>query len=695
MLAFYVAILLPLQTPSLETKVTYRTRGATVSQVLTEIGRKAGIALEAAPAPGREIVVVELKDAKLADFLPRLATVAAGEWKQSGAVYRLVRSDDFARKSQAAEIERGAVRFAKELEARKVALKPFDTAVSEQLATRVKTTLDNRKAANDSDYFRAMQGLDMESPTGRLATRALAALGPRALAEVRPMERRVYSTRPNRMQKALPFDLAPILKQYQEEQTIYAASLRKRLDDSKTQGWYSGSMQTVVPAAPAKVLLAVARPPYGTGVRLELLMVDRENRIAQQARVEIQAADAARLQPPAPPTGDDVSIEFAPTSRAFLSTAKRMMGGAEAAPPPDLLKELEQPEKFDPVSFVLPDGLHAVAEGRNVVAQLEDISMISAAMLPGEEGKVGRKAFRTWLGQGHDLAETDGWLVVTPRNPWDARETRIDRGHMGRFFRAARAAGGVDLDAAAEYALGCPRRYVESLSFVYAFLLQPQVNSAIEMDNIDFVRLYGALSVPQRKILREGTSVKAGNLPANAQAELANLAFRADAPLQYHSSGGVEPDPATRPLGHEPTEAMPNGLSPDAVLTARFTGEPAVIGRVEEGGTGAFAYRPMRPWDLAWNMAENEIGVNAKDRTRYSKFKVGMMGNLDMDVRFTEMLGVQKRLVQSDFPPSSPWIAYAQLPEAFRAQVEKHLPEARTQITEMRKREAGDRIPPR
>jgi hypothetical protein len=693
MLTLCIAALIPLQAPSLETTFTYTTRGAPVTQVLAEITRKTGLTLEATPATGKEIVIVDVKGAKLGEFMPRLAAVASGEWKKEGAGYRLTRSDAFARKSQAAEVARGAEAFAKELEDRKAALAAFDAKESDLLAGKVQTMLAKRQAANDGDYFRTMTALNQESPTGRLATRALAALGPKALAAVRPMERHVFSTRPNRMQRALPFDLTPILNLYRQEQTLYAASLHKRIDAKELKGWYAGAGLATVPAPPSRVLLAVSRAPFGTGVELEVLLIDQENRIAQQGKVEIQAKEAARFSPPAESKEEDPAIELAPTSQAFLSAARVFINGQSVTPPPELLKELENPERYDPLSFILPDGLRAVAQGRNVVAQMEDMSFLAAPMQANPQGKMGRNAFRKWMAAGHDLAETDGWLVVTPRNAWDARETRIDRGHLGRFFRATRAAGTVGLDQAAEYALGCPRRYIETISFGYSFLLQPQVNSAIEMDNLDFVRLYGALDPQRRKALQAGTEMRMADLPAAARAELAHLAFRAEAPLQYTLSG-PETEETSKPIGQEPTEGMPNGLPADAVLWGRFAGETAVIGQAEAGGSSAFAHGPKKAWDIAWNTALNESGVHANDAIRYTRYKLGRVGELTMGVRFTASLGAEKRLTQSDFAPSAPWVTFAQLPASFRTEVEKHMAGARQSVAEMKKREAERKTPP-
>lgn len=693
MLTFCIAALVCRQAPSLETTFTYTTRGAPVTQVLAEITRRTGLTLEATPTAGKEIVIVDVKGAKLGDFMPRLATVASGEWKKEGAGYRLTRSDAFARKSQAEEVARSAATFAKELEVRKAALAAFDANESDLLAGKVQAMLAQRQAANDSNYFRTMQTLNVESPTGRFATRALDALGPKALAEVRPMERHVYSTRPNRMQRAMPFDITPLLNLYRQEQAQYSASLLKRIDAKQLQGWYAGAGLITVPAPPSRVLLAVARPPFGTGLSFEVLLVDAENRIAQQGKVDIQSKDAARLEPPSPAPGNDPPIELSPTSQQFIGSIRKVMEGQAATAEPALLRELENPEKYDPVSFILPDGLRAVAQGRNVVAQMEDISFLAAPMQANPEGKIGRGAFRKWLATGHDVEETDGWMVVKPRNAWDARETRIDRAHMGRFFRATRAAGTVGLDQAAEYALGCPRRYVETVSFAYSFLLQPQVNSAIEMDSLDFVRLYGALDPRQRKALQDGTEMRAADLPPAARTELASLAFRAEAPLQYHYTG-PRTEETSRLISHEPTEAMPNGLPADAVLRGNLTAEPAVIGQVEAGGTSAFAYSPQRAWDVAWNLAMNEAGVHPKDAIRYSKYKVGRLGSLQIGARFTEGLGSEKRLVQSDFPPSAPWVPYAQLPATFREEVDKHMVQARKAVADMRKRESDQKVPP-
>lgn len=681
-----------LQTSPPDVAVTYATRGKMLVGVLQEIGKKAGVNLETTINVGSEIVIVDVKDAKLSDLIPRLAKVAGGEWQRAGDGYRITRPDTFARKSRAQEIEEAAQALAKVIAARKQALPAFGPAQSDQLAANVQNTLARRKAANDSEYFRAMQDHGAQSPSGRLAIRALTAFGAKALAELRPEDRFVFSTRPNAMQRAIPFDLTPLLAQYRQEQTIYAKSLQTRIDAKQMQGWYSGAVQPTVPPPPSKVLLSLERQPIGGGIELGIFMIDGENRIAQEVNVQIDApGDDRFLSATAPADPKDPIVPLAETSKQFLEVARGMMNNASIKLPPTLEKELEQPERHDPVSFILPDGLRAVAEGRNVVAQVEDMAFIFAASNADAKGEIGKDRFGKWLEKGHDVERSRDWLIVTPRQPWDARETRINRGLLGRFYRDARE-NGTDLDQVAEFVRDAPRRYIETISFIYSFLLQPQVNSAIEMDNIDFVRLYGYLPPETRKGLKEGTTYRLGNLPQGAKNELARLAYRAEAPLQF-TTRAAEENESTRPIAKEPTEAMPNGIPGTATLSGNLTGEPAVIGQLEAGGSG-YANRPMRPWDLAFNLALDDGKTHRNDLVRYSRFKYGRMGTLKMAVKYTENLGVEQDIILSDFPRSTPWLEFAQLPAPFREAVQKHLPEAKEQVAQMRKSEAANKVPP-
>lgn len=681
-----------LATPA-DPSVTYSTRGASVGRIVGELRQKTGVTVECDAFVGSEIVLVDVKDVKLSDLLGQIAKVSAGEVKDNGSYYRLTRSESQRRKSREREVRESAERFAKEIETRKKELAPFTSATSDQLAGQVQATLKGRKAANDSNYFRAMQGHDQKSPAGRLAVRALAAFGPKTLAELRPEDRIVYSTRPTPMQRPIPFDLSPILNQYRQEQTLYAKSLQTRIDAKQMEGWSSGSVQPSVPPPPSKVLLSLERQPYVGGIQLGLVMVDGENRISQQINVEIDAPGAERLQPPSTPADpNDPLIPFSETSQQYLQVAKAMMTGGAPKLPPALEKELVEPEKFDPISFVLPDGIRAVAEGRNVVAQLEDMAFMSVTMLADAKGQIAKNRFAKWLSAGHDLERSKDWLVITPTQPWDARETRINRGLLGRFYRQTRESG-VDLDSVATYVKEAPRRYIETVSFIYSFLLQPQVNSAIEMDNIDFLRAYGELPPQMRKSVRDGASYNFSQLPLGARNELSHLAFRANAPLQF-SFSGPEVNEGNRTLAQEPTEGMPNGVPATAQLTGQLTAEPGVIGKVEAGGSGAYAFRPMRPWDLAWAIASDDGKAHPNDLVRYSKYKYGQMGTLRMAIQYTPTLGAEKNLILSDFPNHTPWVDYAQLPAEFRAAVEKHLPEAKEKVSEMRKRETDAKVPP-
>ncbi|MGV3614477.1 MAG: hypothetical protein ACO1SV_03995 [Fimbriimonas sp.] len=694
MIALVLSFAIATQTPAADATFTYRTRGTSVETVLAEVSKLTGVPLAATPATAKEIVIVDVHGAKLTDFMPRLARVADGEWRKEGAGFRLTRSDEFARKSRAAEVAQTALRFQSALQTRLKALTPFGTGEADALAARVQTTLKGRVAANDGNYFRTMQDLNAESPTGRLAIRALAAIGGPALATLQSQERRVYSTRPNRMQRPLPFDPAPLIDLFLKEQAPLSAALRKRLDAEELRT-YNGAAQGGEATRPARILFIVSPEDFQSGISVRLLFVDDQGEVSRESQASIPAEGGDRLLPqPEAPKTQEAPIPFDPLSQAFIRTVKALSKNQAAAPDEVLLKALENPERNDPASFVIPDALRALAGRDQVVAQVEDIGFLSAPMLADEELRITPSRFRGWFARGHDLQQAGGWLVATPKRPWDAREVRIDRAHLGRFFRTARAQGGATLDQLAAYALGAPRRYQETVSFVYSFLLQPQVNDSISMDNVEFLRIYGALDPRQRRRL-EGAAepFTMAELPPAARAELAHLAFREGAPLQFHSSG-ERPDPSKRPLEWEPTEGMPDGLPPTATLGGTLTTQDAVIGQVAAGASGAQEYRPLRAWDLAWNFATNEIGAHPNDTVRYAKYRMGRIHRLQLSARFTPALGTERDITQSEFLNTTPWVAFEALPAPFRDQVTKHLPEARKGYEEMKKRETGNKVPP-
>src|ERR1700722_11572392 len=87
----------------LDTPVTYTTRAARAEAVLPELGKLAGIDLQASKDTANEILVISVKNTPLADILPRIATVTSGEWKHDGNTIRLVPNRDLRRKEDALE----------------------------------------------------------------------------------------------------------------------------------------------------------------------------------------------------------------------------------------------------------------------------------------------------------------------------------------------------------------------------------------------------------------------------------------------------------------------------------------------------------------------------------------------------------------------------------------------------------------
>ena len=71
------------------TTVTFSAPAAPASRLLPELGKAAGVRMEAEPRVAPEVLLVQVKDAPVGDLMARIAEVSGGEWTVKDGVYRL------------------------------------------------------------------------------------------------------------------------------------------------------------------------------------------------------------------------------------------------------------------------------------------------------------------------------------------------------------------------------------------------------------------------------------------------------------------------------------------------------------------------------------------------------------------------------------------------------------------------------
>ena len=92
--AFALATVCPAWSQSLDQKITFSSPATTTKALLDALSKKTGVELVVTGAAAEEIVVVHVKDAVLNDVLKRIAEVSTCEWKEDGAGYRLITSNN-------------------------------------------------------------------------------------------------------------------------------------------------------------------------------------------------------------------------------------------------------------------------------------------------------------------------------------------------------------------------------------------------------------------------------------------------------------------------------------------------------------------------------------------------------------------------------------------------------------------------
>lgn len=245
---------------------------------------------------------------------------------------------------------------------------------------------------------------------------------------------------------------------------------------------------------------------------------------------------------------------------------------------PELEFRLVRPDQYDPLSFGPSESLLAVGKAMklSIVANLPD-DMVSFFRLMAGGAEQTVKGYLQELQQGRTAkAEIkDGWLIVRPAKPDEARKERLDRVALAQLIAASRSKGNPSLDDLAAYAQKAESPLEQQIAMTYLTAFAPSAmgQGMGGLTDWNMLRLYGTLSMGQKDTLLDRSAIPLGNL-SPAQKQIAtNLLFGANARLQVREPG----EPPKEEFGfvsmirrfmpgssndyrQEPTEAMPMGL---------------------------------------------------------------------------------------------------------------------------------------
>jgi len=375
-------------------QVTYRTTGATVAKVVSEVARSSGAKLAVHRDLAREIVVVSVKDVDLEEFEKRLADCVSGKWVMNDV-----------------EVLELVVDSSLSSERRKTAQAKFADSVAEMIKTTRSELLPPEPLEGEPEEA---SGSDLSLDLGELISRS-------HYEKLLPNSRIVFSSTPNRLQKQLP-DITALLKKYWPAAAGTAPHCIFAVERSGSNDEVSFDMTIRGDAGESYSFLSLGGVSLGG------------QPVLSGERIEWS------------PIATELAKNFGDWSDRARSGLLNISQAVRDA--------LAKPTEVDPLSFCFGEGILACADesGENVIASIADDD------IPGDFGAFGERTTtgEFWRilkeGAAYTATRADGWISVRPSDPIDAREMRGDRAALEKLIAKTQGNVWPSLDDLAEFA---------------------------------------------------------------------------------------------------------------------------------------------------------------------------------------------------------------------------------------------------
>ncbi len=660
--------------------ITYETRAVPVERVIDDLSRLSGQSLKAATAARGEVLVISVKGAPLGDLMKQIATVTSCEWKPDSGSYWLTPSASARNREESTEasFRAGAIRDAigkrtKELEALVGSAKPGQTA-------------------------------QPIPPEERAITELLEGVRTDDLASLDAGARMVFSSQPTRMQRPMGSNATQILTRFVKDHNAALvgteAEYQKQLNRPELQQ-LPNFVKTMIErqrkpiGSIGKVLLVASRLPFVPSVQLQLRVYDSQGALAfsHPSFLSIQSVMAMAntiLGKPGANAPKGTPVQYSDETKQLQAVLRGMMnpGGAnyKLAVKPALLDSLEHPERVDPLSFAPSDELLSLAKAKGLplVADVPD-SEVSMTVIAGQRSDKTVEQVESAIraAQNEKFVDATGWVDVMPSNPVESRAARADRGALRTLIAASLAKGVPSLDDIAAYAQRAPAPSDGGIGSVYAVLLVPGVMSS-NLGNIvswDMLRLYGSFGIEQKHTLVGGGRIRFQNLSPAQRALVSKMVFGPTAPIVVDR--GQKPDEIQIPYLNammgggtdyldEPTESMPNGLSPGGSLSLSTDTEPFAYPVTDDGTPVIASAAELGPEELgAFKMFRDDpkYQMISSLLPTFERVKVGSRTLMKFKFALAPSVSMMEQLNDCSLPKGAPVVSMDDLPADFQARI--------------------------
>lgn len=661
MVASLVALLL-LAPPSellpesaLSKTITAEVNARPIGELVAQMAAATGSELKVAPVLAREVVIARLDKAPAAEAMDKLAWAVVGRWQREGKTIWLVPDDVARRKDSAAALAARTQALVNELEPKAL----------------------NRAEADDPS-LQGREEAKRQSPVLQVAR----LIGAAELASLGDGERRVYTDRPNRLQRPLRGNLAGIVQELRRPVSLG--------DDQVPAPRLTGTV--------AKVLFTASRTEQSRIVQLSLRIYNPEGATiftdGDSMMLFISSGDDEEKEPTTPRRPEDAKpIEYSDATKqlAALIGEFDMESDLETRVPPALREALLNPEKNDPIGLPFADMIRAIGRFRNqqVIAVLPDSMGDQFNELPDTVGSA-----LSQLRNNPEIVfnEEEKWVSVKPFDIASSR--RLDRAALGELVRASNGQG-VSIDTLAAYAMKMGDYANLRIALVHLVVLVPGILPVMmdEGQSWDMLRFFG-VSRLQSNAGQGQWRIPFLNLNVEQAALARRIALSTNAEIRIEAPAAAEPiaaearssmlgmmmielagpsQPPTRSdYRTEPTEVLAE-LPPEAAVEIVVSSGPGI--RLEKGGLFATFLGSLTPLDVAFLELMRESAPSGEMMAflpKLDKVRLGTRVNVTVTFRYRPDVIQRGSLNSFTTDPKAAAVAFSALPTGFLGEVQRY-----------------------
>jgi len=714
----------------LDRKISFSQDAARASVLLPALGRAAGVGLSATTRMGDEVLIVNVHDVTLRDLMAKIAQTTQGEWKPLGDGFELSRPSSLQTQVERAELDARAKLIQAKLDfaaGRLAKLPEFTAAEAERMALEEQKANENLvKSFNEGSFestirvFGRSAGSGSGTPAERGILAILGTIGAGSLATLGDGQRVVFSSGPTRMQRPFPGRAHDLITRFVKDSLLYSAAKKRKEPDEAAQIQIAtaggGEVGTGNPALGiGRSILTIQR--QGTALRVSLIAADPngaslasgeytlslDNASSDGANINnngpkiplspLAAEFAAAVKPVAASTGSFTVGSAIMVMDSDSSSIRLSIGdtGVKQIPISDALRtRLLNPEKNDPQSLTVTEGLNAVAASKkaNLVADVSDDAIMPLTLALGAGKTVDAFFKQSCPDAGITFEEKDGWLLAMSKTAVEARSRRLDRSAVGRALRGLDSQTCLRLNQLCAFALAQPK---PAQGEDYDGTVMNLINAAGATDALgqlgqaDVLRFFGSLSQAQQDGLLAGGTLSLSNLPPTAMAYLSSEVFQSQMGPNRKMPQATGPNfivpGLTQPLAQERTEYLPNGVPAAGNVHFKVDRQPGALGMDAEGKLAIYGADA-----LASRLYQDEHGNIAPfgNAPKLDKFLPASQTLLSLHFEFPLLAEMDRSLSDTLIDRSNQAVSYDGLPAELKSKIALNLQKMKSTFGNMK-----------